>query len=66
MGHDDDTWKLAAALLTKHGIGAFNEAKGRAKAALDAKDTLGHNVWIGVAKAVLELLRPAGEEDPVN
>jgi hypothetical protein len=63
---DVDTWTLAAALLNKYGLGAFDEAERRAKVALDAEDMMGHGIWLSVAKAVLELTRAAGEEDPMN
>jgi hypothetical protein len=67
MAHEDvDTWTLAAALLNKYGLGAFDEAAKRAKAALDVEDMMGHGIWLSVAKAVLELTRPADEEDAVN
>ena len=63
---DEDTWKLAAALLDKYGLGAFDEAERRAKAALDEEDTMGHGIWLSVAKAVLELTRPADQQDSMN
>jgi hypothetical protein len=63
---DEDTWKLAAALLNRYGLDAFEEAERRAKAALDAEDTMAHGIWLGVAAAVLEMTRPASEDDAVN
>jgi hypothetical protein len=63
---NEDIWKLAAALLSKYRLGAFDEAERRAKVALNAGDTLGYGIWLGVAKAVLELTRPADEEDPMH
>jgi hypothetical protein len=67
MEHDDqDGWKLAVALVNRYSVGAFDEAERRAKVALDAEDVMAHSIWLAVAKALLELTRPAGEEDAVN
>ena len=67
MAHENlDTWTLAAALVNNYGLTAFDEAERRAKAALDAEDMMGHGIWLSVASAVLELTRPASEEDPIN
>jgi hypothetical protein len=38
----------------------------RAKKALDNDDVMGHGMWLTVASAVRELVRPASAEDPVN
>ena len=67
MPYDDRaTWALAVALVTKYRLDAFQEAERRAKAALDAGDTMGHGIWLSVADTVFELIRPASDQDAVN
>ena len=63
---DAEVWQLAALLVKKFGQNAVNEAQERAKQALDGDDVMGHGMWLTVAWAVRELIRPPRADDPVN
>ena len=64
---DEEVWQLAALLVRKFGAeDVLDEAHRRAEQASDADDLIGHGMWISVAWAVQELVRPASDSDQVN
>jgi hypothetical protein len=63
---DDDIWRLAAALLRKHGADALGEVERRLRHAKDEGDEGGRVMWHEVAKALHELTREPTADDKVN
>jgi hypothetical protein len=66
MTGDKEVWRLAAALMARHRSNALEEVERRAQAALDNDDVVGHGLWRSAREALVELLRPVNDNDPVS